>query len=339
MEFILKVIFTILLGEAAMIIGIDGGGTKTTGILVDYNGVVVSKATVGASNPNGVREGDIRNELTLLFSLLTEKKPLSKVVLIYAGVSGVESGGKKEWMSSLIKSITGQDIPVIVENDAITALYSGTKGNPGIVTICGTGSITYGLNESGERSRVGGWGYLINDGCSGFALGKSLLEYVFSEFDKGILPCHLTQAVLQHFKLNSVAELIPRVYELGKSRDVVASVGKVVVQNARNNDKTCLNILSVAAKQVVRDINILYEKLFYSTIQDTVTEIVLTGGIVEHSEELVSFIRKEIEVLNKPYHIILPNCPPIVGTIYASLKMLNKEINSRIIDTLEKQLV
>ncbi|MDQ0352328.1 N-acetylglucosamine kinase-like BadF-type ATPase [Alkalibacillus filiformis] len=45
---------------------------------------------------------------------------------------------------------------IIVANDAINALYAGTYGEPGIVQIAGTGSITYGINEEGKASRIGG---------------------------------------------------------------------------------------------------------------------------------------------------------------------------------------
>ncbi|MFP3490923.1 BadF/BadG/BcrA/BcrD ATPase family protein, partial [Staphylococcus sp. SIMBA_130] len=72
---------------------------------------------------------------------------------------------------------------VTVNIDAINALYSGTLGKPGIVQIAGTGSITFSINHDGLSDRVGGWGYLIGEMGSGFALGRDALEAAFLAHD------------------------------------------------------------------------------------------------------------------------------------------------------------
>lgn len=279
-----------------MIIGIDGGGTKTTGIAVDDYGKVLGLATVGPTNPNSADELAIKKELSTLFAELLSTSKLGKEDIVFAGISGAESGGKKEWFQQILEELLGNAPKIMIDNDAITALYSETKGEAGIVCISGTGSIAFGINEELKRARVGGWGYLINDGYSGFTVGKRLLEYVFTSFDEGKDSCELSDEVLAHFQVGSVTELIPVVYELGKTRDRVASVARIVVDKANTGDKVCTSIMENAAEVLLKDIKLLFHRLTDSK-KEMVSQfpIVLTGGIIKHSSVLISYLQQKLQ--------------------------------------------
>ena len=304
-----------------MIIGIDGGGTKTTGVVVDKQGLVMKMATVGPTNPNSSNRENILSELTDLFSQLLQGKELSDEDLVFAGISGAESGGKKEWFKDLLVGLLGNKPLITVDNDAITALYSETKGEPGIVCISGTGSITFGVNENLERGRVGGWGYLINDGYSGFTIGKDLLEYVFEKYDTGShKPFPLKEEVLEHFQVKEMSELVPLVYELGKTRDRIASLARVAVERSNQGDELCTSFIEGAARAMLKDIHVLYEKLIKHTAAHDNVPIILTGGIGQHAEAMMVYLHSEARSAGLPFLFKRAALPPIVGTVYAALR-------------------
>src|SRR5690625_7894553 len=83
----------------------------------------------------------------------------------------------------MIEELTNHKLPITVHHDAVTALYSGTLGEEGIVQIAGTGAITFGLTNAGEEMRVGGWGHLFSDHGSGYMIGRDALEKVFLAYD------------------------------------------------------------------------------------------------------------------------------------------------------------
>jgi N-acetylglucosamine kinase-like BadF-type ATPase len=322
-----------------MIIGIDGGGTKTIGILVDEQGSIASIATVGPTNPNSSNYETIRAELKKLFFLLKKEKALTEEDIVFAGISGVESGGKKEWFTKILREFTGITPQIIVDNDAITALYSETKGEAGIVCISGTGSIAFGVNDEQKRERVGGWGYLIKDEYSGFSIGKQALDKVFFEFDKGMPASVLAKRILDLFNVEQIPQLVPQVYELGKTRDRVASIAELVITLSNNGDETCRKLLHIAAASMLEDIKVLYGKLYdIANQQHSPLPIILTGGVNQHAEALKGFLEKEAEKQSLPFSFKRAAFPPIAGTVYAAQKKRGKKAEAAFVNRLEQEL-
>ncbi|CAG9623628.1 N-acetylglucosamine kinase [Sutcliffiella rhizosphaerae] len=323
-----------------MIIGIDGGGTKTTGVVVDESGIVLKLATVGPTNPNSANGEAIKLEFENLFSQLDIKQKLTADDIVFAGISGAESGGKKEWFQDLLADLLGHSPSITVDNDAITALYSETKGEPGIVCISGTGSIAYGVNEKQERARVGGWGYLINDGYSGFTLGNKLIEYVFARFDEGVIDCALSLAVLEHFQVKYIPDLVPVVYEQGKTRDRIASAARIVVEESNIGNLVCTFMIEQVAEAMLKDIKLLLNRLLEGSIH-SITEfpIVLTGGINQHAHGLLNYLQKKVEQENLPILFKIAVRKPILGTVYAALKQSDLEISASFVEKLEASLL
>src|SRR5699024_1460417 len=107
----------------------------------------------------------------------------NNIIHIFAGVSGADHDGMKVIIHDVIEEVYGNSSKITIDNDAITALYSGTMGEYGIVQICGTGSVAFGLNSAGMRGRVGGWGHFITENCGGYYIGKAGLEAAFDFYD------------------------------------------------------------------------------------------------------------------------------------------------------------
>lgn len=321
-----------------MIIGIDGGGTKTTGVAVDKDGSVLAFHTVGPSNPNSSTYETIRSEINDLFLVLTKGKALTSRDVVFAGVSGVESGGKKEWFIDLLREFTGPLARIFVDNDAVTALYSETKGDPGIVCISGTGSIVFGINDRLKRDRVGGWGFLIGDGYSGFAIGKKALEHSFMEYDYGEPTGEMATQIVQHFKVGTVPELIPIIYDMGKSRDRVASIAKIVIELSNAGDEKAIGFLHEIADSMMKDITLLFHKLYENQGNYTKLPIVLTGGINQHAKVIINYF-KEISLKElSPFSFKLASQHPVAGAIYAAFKEIGKDIPPSFVKRLEEEL-
>ena len=62
---------------------------------------------------------------------------------------------------------------LLITGDHVTALKGAFKNACGILLIAGTGAICYGQTGSGEEPvRAGGFGHLIDDGGSAYAIGR-----------------------------------------------------------------------------------------------------------------------------------------------------------------------
>jgi N-acetylglucosamine kinase-like BadF-type ATPase len=147
------------------VLGIDGGGTRTTGIVADEFGNVYMHAITGRSNPNTLQQAAFEEVLCGLIRELNRQNDtiFTQLSVCFAGIAGVGESGRDAEVAALLAQELPAKTKVIVRNDAFNALYSGTLGGPGIVQIAGTGAVTLGINENGEVARSGGWGYLFDD--------------------------------------------------------------------------------------------------------------------------------------------------------------------------------
>ena len=69
------------------------------------------------------------------------------------------------------------------DDDARIALAGGLMGRSGFALIAGTGSVSIGLNTSGEIVRAGGWGPMFDDVGAGHWLGLEAMRAAVRAFD------------------------------------------------------------------------------------------------------------------------------------------------------------
>jgi N-acetylglucosamine kinase-like BadF-type ATPase len=360
--FIITITYHIEGSNRMYALGIDGGGTKTIGVIADQEGRIIAKHTVGATNPNSMQQSVVEQELIELFVVLKKQASFifSQLSVVFAGMSGVDRDDDRVLMKKMLQRTLSSVEPtqseiipkIIVDNDAINALYSGTLGLPGIVNIAGTGSITYGVNEKGERARVGGWGYLIGDPGSGYAIGKAGLQAIFNAYDGCADQTSLTGLILEHFSVSVPTDLIQKIYEPGKARKTVAPLSQLVVKAADEGDNVAKQILLSSGEDMARAINCMFAKLFSKRIEQHTIELgemngikdqkgsqskallVLTGGVYKRSDWFVPTIEDELLKRGSRLEIILPQVPPVAGALIAALKSENIELEGRFIPQL-----
>jgi N-acetylglucosamine kinase-like BadF-type ATPase len=328
------------------VLGIDGGGTKTKGVMADQTGRVIAQHTVGASNPNSMDPSVVENELRELFSTLKKQassqdaSAFEKLSAVFAGMSGVDRGEDQALMWNMLKKLLPHDTTIIVDNDGVNALNSGTLGEPGVVNIAGTGSITFGINADKQRSRVGGWGYLIGDPGSGYTIGKDALEAVFQAYDRCGEETSLTRLILEWMGADSPPDLIKKIYEPSMARKVIAPLSQLVVKASDEGDKVAQHILLKAGEDMGKAINCLLMKLFSKAVaQDTDEKsvlVVLTGGVYHRSDWFVPTIQKMLLQSGFKTEIIVPEVQPVAGALVAAWKAVNINVGQEFYEQLVK---
>ncbi|MFD1735433.1 N-acetylglucosamine kinase [Bacillus salitolerans] len=309
------------------IIGIDGGGTKTMGVICDLQGRVLAKAKVGPTNPNSLGYELVEKELKKLLEELYIQDPntFNRVTSSFAGMSGVDQEIDKEKMVNIYRRLLPPLCDIQVDNDAITALYSGTIGNPGVVNISGTGSITFGINDENDRARVGGWGFMLDDQGSGFSIGKRAIKAVFEEFDGYGSNTSLTPGILQSLNLQSPPEMLPIIYDFTKSRETIASLSKLVIKIADDGDPVAAEILHQAAKEMGLNIRRLILKLFKDQERENPIPVVLAGGVYQKANWFIPAIKEKLVFNHLKTMVLLPDLPPVGGSAIAAIT--NSKLN------------
>lgn len=260
------------------VLGIDGGGTKTAGIVADEKGKIYMQVATGRSNPNTLSQRGFEQVMKdLLLSLKRQNEEVyNQISVCFAGMAGVDESRRKAEVMELLTGFLPRDTELIVQNDAVNALYSGTIGKPGIVQISGTGAITFGINEQRKEVRTGGWGFLFDEAGSGFAIGKAALRAVFKEYDLRGPATSLTARLLDHFHVDHVTDIINQVYGQEYARAVIAPLAQLVVEEAGTSDETAQRILVDACEEMLHSIKTCHMQLFEA---EHPTTIILAGGV------------------------------------------------------------
>lgn len=308
--------------SSALFIGVDGGGTKTAAALCNQDGEILAQASGDSTNmqsrPWPAVEATL-HELTA--SLLAQAGARrEQVAVILFGLAGADRPQARTRIFASFADWT--KTKVLIDNDAVTALYSGTWGEPGIVLIAGTGSIASGVSRTGERFRVGGWGYLLGDEGSGFDLGRRGLTAVLRAYDGRDAPTAMTGLVLDAFGMASPQELIHMVYNADNPRKELAQASRLVLQAAEAGDETACRLVAEAVTELTQLAMVCMAKM-----QENVP-VVLAGGLL--SEDTPIRRGLEDQLAAERVDAIIPPCPPVIGTLVMSLREAGIPVDERV---------
>lgn len=229
------------------VIGIDGGGSKTHAIVADLEGRILGRGTAGASNHQGVGLAAAQAAIDKAISSALAGAGLQEeqVRAVCLGLAGAGRADDQvmfdEWMRTRLPGAL-----VVIANDAELVLAAAAGASWGIAVIAGTGSIAYGRNPEGAVARAGGWGPLLGDEGSGYAIGRAALRAAAASHDGRAAPTQLLPAILAHFGLPDAGGLIARAYRPPLPSSEIAALAVLVERVAEEGDGAALEILQRA---------------------------------------------------------------------------------------------
>lgn len=297
------------------IIGIDGGGTKTVGILTTETGQHLAQVQSGPANYHVVGEAQTQAVLENLVEGLCKKAGISRTnpIRFCLGMAGLGRAPDREVIGRICDTLGIGDFSDghrrILTHDAHIALVGGTGKQEGIIIISGTGAIVYGINADGREARVSGWGYLLGDEGSGYDIAIKGLRVVARAADGRGAPTELTDRILNRLELNEPSELIRWVH--AASRDVIAHLAEIVFDAARAEDDVARRIIDGAADELVCAARSVIEQLGFGKSFD----VVLSGGNLVHQSMFVDKICQQFAKIQPEAAVILPKHEPAYGAV------------------------
>lgn len=285
-------------------LGVDGGGTKCEFVLCDQNGRTVARTELGACNPV-----DIGVDVALrvlkegIDTVCAGISP--SLISAFVGVAGGISGDNKERISSFLE--TYRFARCSNGSDAQNAVAAALGESNGITVIAGTGSIAF-VKKGSELTRVGGHGYLIDEGGNGFSIGQAgiraalLAEEGSSDEDTLLLPL-----VKERCGKNTVLDAVADFHAGGKRE--IASYATLVFEAAEKDDGTAKNIIADNARCIAK----LIESAGKKIDGDKVTTA-LVGGLTAKADILLPLIKENINDKDR-YDITVFRGAPVMGAL------------------------
>lgn len=188
-----------------------------------------------------------------------------------------------------LRAVFAREFPAAVieiTNDALAALSAGTKGKSGVVLIAGTGSIAVGESASGNVVRAGGYGYLLGDEGSGFAIGRQgLMAAIQSAEGRGAQTILWEKAKAMYAAADTFA-LLPKIYDAPHPVSAIALFAKEVLAAAEEDkDGVANEIVAKAIAAYTQLIHAVLRKLPPSNCPQPT--VVLAGGLFANANTLV----------------------------------------------------
>lgn len=307
------------------VLGIDGGGTKTLGIIADLQGNVVASASGGMSN---VQIAGADGTARVCFDVLerccrrTRCKPdqLQAVVLGLAGAGREPDRLRTERAIRALARERGVHLRNLrVESDGRIAVEGALGGNAGIVIVAGTGSVGFAKDADGNIHRVGGWGRVIGDEGSGFAIGREALRAISKHLDGRGEPTLLTALAGKILNLSDPVTIISKVYQ---DHFDVSSVAPLVLRAAEKGDRVARKILDKGSSELVDHVKVLLKKLRSSKKhrRGKKISVALLGGLLEYPNYFSRTLKKKIKSKFLPIKIQTPQRSPAYGAVLLALE-------------------
>lgn len=272
-------------------LGVDGGGTKSTAVLLDDAGQQVARLTSGPMNCNSEAAQTVQ---ATLLDLLTQVRQSihTEPAAICIGAAGVSNPVAEQLLQQGLQQ-SGYSGPVRIVGDHQAALAGGTGRLCGIVLISGTGSICYGVNEKGEQWRTGGFGHIIDDQGSGYAIGRDILRAVVCAHDGRQSATLLSELVLAQLRLTEIAQLIRYVYAPERTKKELAALAPLLSKAVEAGDAVALELMQQTAVQLAALVSPVAQRLSLAK-----GELVLSGSILLRDQQLKqAFVKQLGEVL------------------------------------------
>jgi N-acetylglucosamine kinase-like BadF-type ATPase len=221
----------------SLLLGVDGGGTSTVALLGSREGHVVGRGVAGPSNAKAVGAAAARQALEASMAAAFADAGLGArpVAVACLGLAGFGRDEDQQVLAGWADQGRWAERLILV-NDGDLVVAAGTPGGWGVGVIAGTGSIAVARAPDGRIARAGGWGHLIGDEGSAYALVLAALRRVARRADRREVPATepdpLTVHLCRALGINGTGQLVPALYAPGFDRSKIASLAPAVLAAA-----------------------------------------------------------------------------------------------------------
>jgi len=271
--------------KVAGILGIEGGGTKTTWALLTRSEKVLAQGVAGPGNTLLLTN----SQLDMLFKVIRFEAG-TDIEAIGGAFAGCQLSEEKKRVEKILRRVWPQAKAVRVVEDTRSVLVAAFGDGPGIVVIAGTGS-----NVAGQKSadapieKAGGWGHLFSDEGSAYDIARRGLQIAYDSYDATRKISLLAREFLAAAGKSSMEELVPFLLK-DTSKTTVAQWARCVFSATRKGDLDAKRVIDSAVSMLVGNFAVLAYRL-----KLTKPQVALTGGLFDNQPGYAKAFQRELK--------------------------------------------
>jgi len=309
-----------------LVLGVDGGGTKSHLALFNETGNCISASIYGSLNHEGMKGSytELEERFNELLPRVLKEAGATIDDIAYAvfGIAGVDTNSQQMMISEMVRKIGFNNY--IMCNDAVLGVAAGCPDCVGVCAINGTGFKIAAIDNSGVTVETCGLGTFTDDFGGGHWYGHRAIGTVYNEIYKLGRPTIMKDMLYDLIGITrreDYLEVLNENYYNG-SIDAIA-LNSIVFNAAAAGDAVAIGVLEESAGQyagaiarIIMDFNFPADRPVYVTLAGSVF-------VKQKVKLLQDFIRMRVDdALNgRSVEYITLNAPPVAGAvIWASRK-------------------
>ena len=301
--------------HGSVVIGIDGGGSKTDLVVLSLDGEVLFQSRGSGANPQTIgldRSVSVIRKLAVEALAAIGRRRLLQTSVYLAGMDlPVEI---KEFSSAISEdawAVGPGGRRAVVDNDLFALLRAGTSSPDAVAVVCGTGINAVGVRADGRTARFPALGMISGDWGGGAELGALTLWHAARSADRRGPRTILEKMVPQAYNLSTVMDVIEGIHLKRIEPRSVSNLTPVLFAASAAGDEIAASLVDRQADEVVILTVTALERL---DLLGTDVPVVLGGGVLASNDSrLLSRIRSGLGDKAPNAHIHLVTAPPIVG--------------------------
>src|SRR6267143_1326375 len=248
------------------ILGVEGGGTKTSWVLVEHGENELRVLDQGKLPPANFRLAT-PDQLRSMFGELP--KEITRAGIFLAGC------GTEEDRHSLAR-LCAEIWPaakIVTGSDRDSGLAAALGHADGIAVNAGSGSSVTG-RRGDKIEKAGGWGHILGDAGGGYVLSLQALRLILREYDLHRGEVQFTTKILRALSLNNLDELVRWAQTADKME--LAMLTPVVFEAAAAGDSRVMEIIEEGARVLCE-----YTEAVATRLHVLAPKVVLLGGLFQ----------------------------------------------------------
>lgn len=295
---------THVLGQSSLALGVDGGGSKTLAVIVNERGEEIGRGLAGSANYQAIGlETAVKHIHTAVEQAARTARCQLPLRAAWLGLAGMDRQADLDILRPFLSTLAER---VLLTNDA-ELLLAGLEQALGVVLIAGTGSIALGRDAAGHKARAGGWGHILGDEGSGYAMAQQALQAAVRASDGRGPHTLLLARILQAWHLQKAEQIIGSVYsDLDKAK--IAGLSSVVLLSARSGDQVAAAIVQQAARELALAVHAVCQALEFPAQP---IPLALGGGLLLNEADFCTLVIQHIRHYRPIGQIVLVAQPTL----------------------------
>jgi N-acetylglucosamine kinase-like BadF-type ATPase len=291
----------------AVVIGVDGGNTKTELVAATGDGELLARAAGPGSNSHGIGAAAVGRLVADLAQVAAVRLPVDHGAFFLCGAD--VPSDIDELRAALVES--GIARHVIVDNDTFALLRAGTDRADAVAVVCGAGINSVGRRADGRTARYPALGWETGDWGGAEMLGRDALSLAARAEDGRGEPTELVERIRSHFGTPTVEALGVDVHYRRVPQTRLGELAPLVLEAARAGDAVASGLVD----RLAREIALLVEKALRD-LELAEADVVLGGGMLRAGGLLVDRVGA---LLPAGTTAVVLDEPPVTGAALAAL--------------------